>query len=161
MHTWCQWTHLTDLTIYGHLISMDPPNRPHTLCTLGVSGPTSVTVLTTALSVSLCDDVWSLPPSSFVRLSLALSSVPTSDMRSTSHHGDAPPHSDAVWNEDDLDGVQVHSDAVTKSSSDLLSSADRVLQEVFRVAHHSCEQTGTDSNGQQVCCDRSSFVEQS
>ena len=48
----------------------------------------------------------------------------------------------------------MHSDAVTKSSSDLLSSADRVLQEVFRVAHHSCEQTATDSDAQQVCCDR-------
>jgi len=40
MYTWCQWTHLTDLTIYAHLVSMDPTNRPHNICTLGFNGPT-------------------------------------------------------------------------------------------------------------------------
>lgn len=40
-----------------------------------------------------------------------------------SHHGEDGSPSDAVWYDDVLDGdVPVHSDAVTKSSSDLLLS---------------------------------------
>lgn len=54
-----------------------------------------------------------------------------SDPTSCSHHGEAASPSEAVWNEDDLDGgVQVHSEAVTNSSSDLLlSSVDNPFDE--------------------------------
>lgn len=47
---------------------------------------------------------------------------------STSHQGEQASPSDAVWKDEDREGgVQVHSDAVTKSSSDLLpSSVDAV-----------------------------------
>ena len=31
MHTWCQWTRPRDTTLYAHLVSMDPPNRPHSV----------------------------------------------------------------------------------------------------------------------------------
>jgi hypothetical protein len=98
----------------------------------GVSEPTSVTVLTMDAPASL----WSPPASSLGRFSLPPPpSVSPSDGRSTSHQGDVPPHSDAVWKDDDLEGrVHVHSEAVTKSSSDLLSSAGAV----FRLEYHSC-----------------------
>lgn len=55
-------------------------------------------------------------------LELAIS-LSGDDEESISHHGDADSPSEAVWNEDALEGgVPVHSEAVTKSSSDLLLS---------------------------------------
>jgi len=40
LQNWCQRTHIRDLTMYAHLVSMDPLNRHHNVCTLGVNGPT-------------------------------------------------------------------------------------------------------------------------
>lgn len=66
-----------------------------------------------------------------------------SEVGSISHHGEMAPPSDAVWKEEDLEGgVHVHSEAVTNSSSDLLSL------DVFgvfccaglRLEYHSCRE---------------------
>lgn len=66
-----------------------------------------------------------------------LRSSSASEMRSSSHQGDAAPHSDAVWNDEERDGgVHVHSEAVTNSSSDLLSSAED-LDDDLMLEYHS------------------------
>lgn len=59
---------------------------------------------------------------------------------STSHHGDVGSPSEAVWNEEALEGgVPVHSEAVMKSSSDLLLPSGDVLVVDDLAVVHSCK----------------------
>ena len=62
-----------------------------------------------------------------------------SDAGSTSHQGEDVSPSEAVWNDEDREGgVQVHSEAVTKSSSDLLlSSWPHFPSPLFNDEYHS------------------------